>query len=234
MADGRGDGGEFAGAGGDALLLRYERIALEEAQRRKLFGAALGAALAIHAVALVVHWPVSESEPVLSPPRVVATLYPTPALQQKPVAPPAPKKKVKRQPVPDATPAEPEPLRAAEPAEAQPQPYALVAGDVVPPRKLFAPQPPYPDVARRIRREGVVILELLVERDGTISSIRSTTELGFGLEESALSTVRSWRLEPALLHGKPIAVLYRLHVRFELDWHEQGYTTARTRSRRDG
>jgi protein TonB len=220
-----GAGSEAIGrreGGGDAVLARFERIAAEEARRRRQLGAAIGAALAAHAIALVLRLPEVRGEPELAAPRVIAKLYPTPQFARQPQAPPAPKKRTRPVPVPDPTPAEPEPLRAETPPAPEPQAYALVEGDVLPPRKIYAPQPPYPDVAKRVRREGTVVLELLIERDGTISSIRPTTEIGFGLEESAVRTVSQWKLEPALLRGKPVPVLYRLHVRFELDWASAG------------
>jgi TonB family protein len=209
-------------AGADALLARLEHNAVEESRRQRQLGAAIGAALAAHAIALLLQLPEIRREPVLAAPRVVATLYPTPRLT-RPVAPAVkPRPQTKAVPVPDSTPAEPEPIEAPAPPIAEPAIYAPVAGEVVPPKKLFAPHPPYPDVARRVRREGVVELELLVERDGTISSVQAMTDLGFGLEQSALRTISTWKLEPALLRGRPIPVRYLLHVRFELDWASAG------------
>jgi protein TonB len=207
-----------AGAG-DALLARLERNAAEEARRRRKLGRMIAIAAAVHLVALAVRLPEVEREREVVTARVVAKLAPTPILRQEPKPEPKPKPKPEKKiPVPDPTPVEPEPPTPAEP-EPVPvaTPYALVQGDVVPPRKIHAPHPPYPEVARRARRQGTVKLELLVERDGTISAVEATSDVGFGLEESALRTVSSWKLEPALLHGEPVPVRYLLNIRFELD-----------------
>jgi protein TonB len=85
------------------------------------------------------------------------------------------------------------------------------------PRILHRTEPLYPETARRAKRQGVVVLEAEIGRDGLLRSARAVNPpLGFGLEDAALDALRSWRFTPARLNGEPVAVLYRLQVRFQL------------------
>lgn len=88
---------------------------------------------------------------------------------------------------------------------------------MVAPRILFRTDPKYPEIARKARQEGIVVIEAEIGRDGALRSARAVNApLGFGLEAAALAALDSWRFTPATLHGKPISVFYRLTVRFSL------------------
>ena len=86
-----------------------------------------------------------------------------------------------------------------------------------PPRVLHRIDPVYPEAARRMRRQGTVILEAEIGRDGVLRSARAVnTPLGAGLEESALKALSTWKFAPAELNGQPVSVYYRLSVTFRL------------------
>lgn len=85
------------------------------------------------------------------------------------------------------------------------------------PKILHRTDPLYPEIARRAKRQGMVVIEAEIGRDGLLRSARAVNPpLGFGLEEAALDALRSWRFTPALQNGEPVAVLYRLQVRFRI------------------
>jgi len=226
--------------GGDALLAHLDAVAHEEARRRRLLTHAVFAAILVHLVlGLLVPRPAERAAtPAVVPERFVVV----PTLRFRP-APPAPievKRPARRVPMPDPTPDEPEPLRAHEAPPAAlplaidaelgalpappPAPAALAAidefvvvhGEIVPPKKLFAPDPLYPEVARRIRKQGTVVLRLRLDREGAIVAIEPLTALGFGLEEAAVAAVSRWRFAAATLRGQPVAVVYNLSVRYAL------------------
>lgn len=147
-----------------------------------------------------------------------------------------PEQRTLRVPVPDPTPDDPEPLVTA---EELPVPLDLVDGDVLfdlpqappapptgplrvggkvlPPVRIHAPPPGYPEIARRARIEGSVILEAVIDTSGEVTGLRVIQGRGFGLDEAALEAVGGWRFAPGTLNGKPVAVLYVLTVHFELD-----------------
>ena len=85
------------------------------------------------------------------------------------------------------------------------------------PKVLIRTSPRYPELARKLHKQGIVVIEAEIGRDGVLRSARAVNApLGFGLEESALKALESWRFSPALLNQQPISVFYRLSVTFTL------------------
>ena len=84
------------------------------------------------------------------------------------------------------------------------------------PQILHRTEPRYPELARRLHKQGVVMVDAEIGKDGLVRSARAVSALGFGLEESALDALRAWRFAPATLHGRPVSVYYRLSVDFKL------------------
>jgi periplasmic protein TonB len=81
------------------------------------------------------------------------------------------------------------------------------------------PLPPYPLLARRLGKEGVVVLEVLVATDGHAAEVRVVRSSGFApLDESALTTVRDrWRFIPARRGGEPVESRVTVPIRFRLE-----------------
>ncbi|MEW6296362.1 MAG: energy transducer TonB, partial [Thermodesulfobacteriota bacterium] len=80
------------------------------------------------------------------------------------------------------------------------------------------PKPPYPLIARRMGAQGVVVLRVLVQANGTVGEVTVSQSSGFSvLDESALKTVRErWRFVPARLDGRPVASWVEVPIRFVL------------------
>jgi len=80
------------------------------------------------------------------------------------------------------------------------------------------PLPQYPLVARRLGKEGVVLLEVLVAPDGRAADVRMIRSSGFApLDESAVTTVRDrWRFVPARRDGLPVESRVTVPIRFRL------------------
>ena len=89
---------------------------------------------------------------------------------------------------------------------------------LVPPRLLEESRvlPRFPDLARRARMEGTVILLITIQPDGSvgiIEVIRSPDQrLGFDL--AAIEAVKGWRYVPARMHGRAVAVQATVMVEF--------------------
>ncbi len=107
------------------------------------------------------------------------------------------------------------PVLAPPPPVPESAPLRFGAG-MTRPLRLSGPDPAYTEVARRARRTGIVVLEAVIDRDGSVRDVKVLRDLGFGLTEAAVNAVRRWRFEPATLDGRPVAVLYNLTVRFDL------------------
>jgi periplasmic protein TonB len=95
-------------------------------------------------------------------------------------------------------------------------PY-VVGGGVKPPAALYQPLPAYTEDARKARTEGIVVLQAIIRKDGSIDSFKVLRGLGYGLDESAISTIATkWRFKPGTLNGAPVDVQANIEVSFRL------------------
>lgn len=180
----------------------------------------------IQGVIVVAEAPAAEPAPP-------AAIAPPPAEPQpappKPVAKPksTPQPKPAPQPVPKA-PASERAVKAAEPeaatvaAEPAPVASAPVAAPVVPPRadaeQVNNPAPSYPSLSRRLREEGLVLLEILILADGSVGEIKLKQSSGFKrLDEAAMQAVKTWRYQPATQGGQAIDYWYEQPLEFSLN-----------------
>jgi protein TonB len=62
----------------------------------------------------------------------------------------------------------------------------------------------------------VVLLEAVIDVDGSVVNVRVLKGLPQGLTESAAETAKIWKFEPATRNGQPVAVYLNLTVRFSL------------------
>ena len=83
------------------------------------------------------------------------------------------------------------------------------------PVAIYHPEPSFSDEARKAKQQGVVILLVVVGKDGRTYDIRVTQSLGMGLDEKAIEAVSQWRFKPATLNGQPVAT----QIAVELDFH---------------
>jgi TonB family protein len=76
----------------------------------------------------------------------------------------------------------------------------------------------YPSLARRNGIQGRVIVNFVVEGDGTLSSIKVAKGIGDGCDEEAIRIIKlspPWK--PGSQNGKPVRVLYTVPIGFSLD-----------------
>ena len=62
---------------------------------------------------------------------------------------------------------------------------------------VTCPLPLYTDEARKVKMQGTVTLRVLVDADGRAAQIRVARGVGYGLDDRAIQTVRSWTCTPA-------------------------------------
>lgn len=91
-----------------------------------------------------------------------------------------------------------------------------VGGGVSAPRAIYQPEPEFSEEARKAKYQGVCTLSLIVGADGRPSNIRVASSLGMGLDEKAIEAVKTWRFEPAMKDGHPVAVQIAVEVDFHL------------------
>jgi periplasmic protein TonB len=94
--------------------------------------------------------------------------------------------------------------------------YPAGARGVTVPQVIFNPEPSFSDEARKAKVQGVVMLYLVVGKDGKPYNIRVGQSLGMGLDEKAIEAVKRWRFKPATLNGEPVATQIGVQVDFHL------------------
>jgi len=93
-------------------------------------------------------------------------------------------------------------------------------GDVTEPVLIESSKilPRYPELARRAGVSGRVILEAIIQIDGTVASVRVLREtpphVGFGAAASA--ALARWRYRPGTQEDRPVAVYFTVIVDFAL------------------
>jgi protein TonB len=75
----------------------------------------------------------------------------------------------------------------------------------------------YPEQAKELDIQGTVIIEFVVETDGSVTNVVVKRGIGGGCDEEAVRVVKSMpKWKPGKQRGKPVRVRYTLPVRFQL------------------
>jgi len=77
-------------------------------------------------------------------------------------------------------------------------------------------RPAYPREARRLGKEGLVILKLSLEASGEVGAIEVLQSAGHGMDEAARKAVQQSRFRAATRGGRPVGCQAILPVRFTL------------------
>jgi TonB family protein len=99
---------------------------------------------------------------------------------------------------------------------------AYRAGDGVTfPRVISEARPQYTPEAMRSKVQGSVLLECVVETDGTIGEVRiiRSVDRDSGLDEAAVRAAKQWRFAPGTRDGQPVPVIITIQMAFTLGKH---------------
>ncbi len=91
-----------------------------------------------------------------------------------------------------------------------------VGGDVSAPQLIFAPNPEFTEEAKRVKYQGACVITTIVDAEGNPQRVQIVRHLGMGLDQKAVDAVEQYKFEPAMLHGKPVAVEVNIEVNFRL------------------
>lgn len=89
-------------------------------------------------------------------------------------------------------------------------------GSVVAPKVIKEAKPTYTPEAMSARIQGSVLLEAVVNADGTVGEVRVKRSLDskFGLDEQAVKALRKWRFAPGTKDGVAVPVLVEVEMTF--------------------
>jgi protein TonB len=92
-----------------------------------------------------------------------------------------------------------------------------VGGNIRPPVKIKDVRPTYPASMAEAGLSGVVPLEAVIGRDGSVTLVRvlsAQVHPDFAL--AAADAVRQWQFRPTLLNGQAVEVIMSVSVTFDL------------------
>jgi protein TonB len=114
--------------------------------------------------------------------------------------------------VPTAAPPPPPPVKVEKPVTPQ---RIRVGGNVQQAKLVRQPKPVYPPLAKQARISGVVKLDAIIGKDGTIQNLRVVSGHPL-LVPAALEAVKQWVYQPTLLNGEAVEVVTQIDVNFTL------------------
>ena len=96
------------------------------------------------------------------------------------------------------------------------EPRDVEFGTATGPKFLRREMPVYPLMARRLGKEGVVVLRLTIDQRGNLLDVEVTQKTGYGFTEAAIEAVKRSTFLPAKRDGQPITSHALLPIRFML------------------
>jgi protein TonB len=90
-----------------------------------------------------------------------------------------------------------------------------VGGNVQSSKLIRRVEPEYPELAKRARVQGIVLLQVTVDETGNVTDINIIRGHPL-LNQAAVDAVRQWKYSPTLLNGEPVPVIATVTVNFVL------------------
>jgi protein TonB len=117
-------------------------------------------------------------------------------------------------PVAAPPPPPPPPVVKEAPKPVTPQ-RIRVGGNVQQAKLVRQPKPVYPPLAKQARIQGVVKLNAIIGKDGTIQNLTQVSGHPL-LVPAAMEAVKQWVYQPTLLNGEAVEVVTQIDVNFTL------------------
>lgn len=94
------------------------------------------------------------------------------------------------------------------------KPRAQVSAEVMEKLLVHRVEPVYPPQARKENLQGIIALDIVVGRDGSVMAIHPLNGPDL-LARAAMDALRWWKFEPYRINGEPVAVESRVAVEFK-------------------
>ena len=91
-----------------------------------------------------------------------------------------------------------------------------ITADIVQPVLIHKVNPEYPEIARKVRVKGLLVLEAIITQNGTVENVKVVRGVHPLLDQAGVNAVKQWRYKPATLNGKPVKVYSTITVNFVL------------------
>ena len=87
---------------------------------------------------------------------------------------------------------------------------------VTSPNLIMHVDPEYPEEAREALTQGTVVVQAIVQTDGTLSIARVLQSVTPELDRNAVLAMQQWRFEPGTWKGMPVPVEIDVEASFKL------------------
>ena len=74
----------------------------------------------------------------------------------------------------------------------------------------------YPEIARKLGKEGEVVLRVLISEKGSVSKIDVVSSTATVFEQSAIEALRNFSTNPAMNNGKPVQYAVYIPIKFRI------------------
>ena len=91
------------------------------------------------------------------------------------------------------------------PPPAPPKPPPVINQGVITSHAIFLPKPAYSEIAKRLRIQGTVTVQVLVDVDGKVISAKAVSGSAFLIPEATKAALQA-RFSPTLLSNQPVKV----------------------------
>lgn len=93
--------------------------------------------------------------------------------------------------------------------------YQRVTKDMKPPKATKSPDPDYPQIPADAEPRGVVVMLVGINAKGRVELVHVLRASNDAFQQSAESTVKTWRFTPAKKGGKAVPVQVTVEMRFQ-------------------
>jgi len=104
---------------------------------------------------------------------------------------------------------------AAPVLRAQEEPVTAGSEGIPVPKRTKTVPPEYPPAAQAQGVRGIVILELIIDKEGKVAEARVVRSVS-GLDDAALAAARQWSYEVTKVAGKPVSVRLTVPITFAM------------------
>ena len=92
--------------------------------------------------------------------------------------------------------------------------YQRVTKDMKPPKATKSPDPEFPVIPSDAEPRGIVVMLIGISAKGHVELVHVLRASNDAFQQSAVSTVKTWRFTPARKDGKPVPVQATVEMRF--------------------
>jgi TonB family protein len=93
--------------------------------------------------------------------------------------------------------------------------YQRVTKEMKPPKATKSPDPDYPVIPADAEPRGVVVMLVGINAKGRVQLVHVLRASNDAFQNSAVSTVKTWKFSPARKDGRPVPVQVTVEMRFQ-------------------